>query len=398
MRVDLVNLLGSGSSPSPSLLAEWRVGAILQAVAVRAPGSGELWLDIAGQRYPARIASGDVAGPQDGERLQVRVLRNSPVLALETVASQPTESSAETAVIADALRKFVPRQQNPALLLANLAWIAQRKSGVETLPRPVVQAAAHLWHALPEAEALAVPKVLEAAIAKSGVFLEANLAAPRGPTDPRFGSDLKTLMLALHRALQSYGAKPSSAHSDAAGHAPVPTARGPLTALPSAPATLAVLEEPSQQLNELARQTDGTLARLTTVQISNSAHDPAVQSMLIDLPVRHEDRAAVLRLKIEKDGSRRRDGDGADSWTVEAAVDLGAIGALHAKVTLIGKRIGVQLRAESPAVVAALSQRTDELEAMLAESGLDVDRVVCLHGMPAGDTGVRPARLLDVRA
>jgi hypothetical protein len=398
MRVDLVNLLGSGSSPSPSLLAEWRVGAILQAVAVRAPGSGELWLDIAGQRYPARVASGDVTGPQDGERLQVRVLRNSPVLALETVSSQPTESSAETAVITDALRKFVPRQQNPALLLANLAWIAQRKSGVETLPRPVVQAAAHLWHALPEAEALADPQALEAAIAKSGVFLEANLATPRGPADPRFGSDLKTLMLTLHRALTTYGAKPSSAHSDVAGHAPVPTARGPLTTLPSAPATLAVLEEPSQQLNELSRQTDGALARLTTVQISNSAPDPAVQSMLIDLPVRHEDRAAVLRLKIEKDGSRRRDGDGAESWTVEAAVDLGAIGALHAKVTLIGKRIGVQLRAESPAIVAALAQRAAELEAMLAESGLEVDRVVCLHGMPAGDTGVRPARLLDVRA
>jgi len=85
MRVDLVNLLGSGNSPNPSLLAEWRVGAILQAVAVRAPGSGELWLDIAGQRYPARVASGNVAGPQDGERLQVRVLRNSPVIALETV-------------------------------------------------------------------------------------------------------------------------------------------------------------------------------------------------------------------------------------------------------------------------------------------------------------------------
>jgi hypothetical protein len=369
MRVDLVNLLGSGSSPSPSLLAEWRVGAILRAVAVRAPGSGELWLDIAGQRYPARVASGDVTGPQDGERLQVRILRNSPVLALETVSSQPTESSADTAVITDALRKFVPRQQNPALLLANLAWIAQRKSGVETLPRPVVQAAAHLWHALPEAEALADPKALEAAIAKSGVFLEANLAAPRGPADPRFAADLKTLMLTLQRALTTYGAKPSSAHSDAAGHAPVPTARGPLTTLPSAPATLAVLEEPSQQLNELSRQTDGTLARLTTVQIANSAPDPAVQSMLIDLPVRHEDRAAVLRLKIEKDGSRRRDGDGAESWTVEAAVDLGAIGALHAKVTLIGKRIGVQLRAESPAIVSALAQRTDELEAMLASRG-----------------------------
>jgi hypothetical protein len=397
MRIDLINLLEPGSRPGPSLLAEWRVGAILEAVAVRDARSSQLWLDIGGQRHPARLASGDAAGPQNGERLQVRVLRNSPVLALETVSTQGADSP-ESAVIAEALRKFVPRQQNPALLLANLAWIAQRKSGAETLPRPVVQAAAHLWHALPEAEALGDPKALEAAIAKSGVFLEAKLAAHRGAADPRFATDLKTLMLTLQKALQAQGAKPSSTHSDAAGHAPVPTARGPLTALPSAPATFAVLDEPTQHLNELSRQTDGALARLTTVQISNSAPDPAVQSMLIDLPVRHEDRAAILRLRIEHDGSRRRDGDGADSWTVEAAVDLGAVGALRAKVTLMRKRIGVQLRAESPAIVAALAQRADELEAMLAESGLEVDRVVCLHGMPAGDAGMRSARLLDVRA
>jgi hypothetical protein len=261
-----------------------------------------------------------------------------------------------------------------------------------------VQAAAHLWHALPEAESLEDPAALEAAIARSGVFLESDLAAHRGVPDPRFGSDLKTLLLALNRALQAQGARPSSAQTEDAMPAPVPTARGPLTALPGAPATLAMLDEPTQQLNELARQADGMLARLTTVQISNSAADPAVQSLLIDLPVRHEDRAAVLRVKIERDGSRRRDAQDAQSWTVEAAVDLGAIGALHAKVTMSGKRIGVQLRAESPAIVAALSQRADELEAMLAESGLEVDRVVCLHGMPAGDPGVRAARLLDVRA
>ena len=52
----------------------------------------------------------------------------------------------------------------------------------------------------------------------------------------------------------------------------------------------------------------------------------------------------------------------------------------------------------SPAIVAALSQRADELEAMLSESGLEVERVVCLHGLAADDPGVRAARLLDVRA
>jgi hypothetical protein len=142
------------------LLAEWRVGAILEAVAVRDPRGGQLWLDIAGQRHPARVASGDAAGPRDGEKLQVRVLRNSPVLALETISTRPTDSAAQSAVVAAALRRFVPRQQSPALLLANLAWIAQRKSGVETLPRSVVQAAAHLWHALRDAEYVEYPDVL----------------------------------------------------------------------------------------------------------------------------------------------------------------------------------------------------------------------------------------------
>jgi hypothetical protein len=45
MRVDLVNFLGSGTSPSPGLLAEWRVGAILEAIAVRDARSGQLYLD-----------------------------------------------------------------------------------------------------------------------------------------------------------------------------------------------------------------------------------------------------------------------------------------------------------------------------------------------------------------
>jgi hypothetical protein len=397
MRVDLMSFQGPGVGTSPSLLSEWRVGAILEAIAVHDSKSGQLWLDIAGQRYPARIASGDSDGPQNGERLQVRILRSSPVLALEAVPTQSAEPTTEAQVVADALRRYVPRQESPALLLANLAWIAQGKGGAENLPRAVVQAAAQLWHSLPQADALGDASALETAVARSGVFLESNLAAHRGPPDARIAFDLKALMLTLSHSLQTYGARPSASHSDAAVHSPVPTARGPLTALAGAPATLAVLDAPAQQLNELSRQTDGALARLTTVQISNSAPDSTVQSMLIDLPVRQENRAAVLRLKIERDGSRRRE-QGSDSWMVEAAVDLGAIGALHAKVTLVGKRIGVQLRAESPGVVAALSQHVGELESRLSESGLEVDRVVCLHGMPAGDTSMRPARLLDVRA
>jgi hypothetical protein len=403
MRIDLVDFrnVSPAGSTSPSLLSQWRVGALLQVIAVRDAASGQLWLDIGGQRHPARLASGNAAGPANGEVLQVRVLRNSPVLALETISSTTRVSAhAEATVIADAMRRFVPRQESAALMLANLAWLAQGKNGASELPKAVMQAANRLWQALPDADSLGDPDGLENAIRRSGTFLETNLAdaARSGASDPKLlANDLKALMLTLSRVLREHGARPAAAHADTAMNAPVPTTRGPLTALSAAPATFSMLDTPDQQLNELSRQTDGALARLTTAQITSSTQDPAVQSMLVELPVRHEDRATMLRLKIEHEGSRKESG-GRDSWSVEAAVDLGQVGALHAKVTLIGHRVGVQLRAQSPAIVEALSARAGELEALLRQSGLEIDRVVCLHGMPVGDAGARAARLLDVRA
>ncbi|WP_116811858.1 flagellar hook-length control protein FliK [Steroidobacter cummioxidans] len=402
MRIDLVDFRSTSpaGSNSPSLLSEWRVGALLQVIAVRDAASGQLWLDIGGQRHNARLASGNSAGPANGEVLNVRVLRNSPVLALETLSSSTAAAAdAEATVVADAMRRFVPRQESPALMLANLSWLAQGKHGAEDLPKAVTQAAAQLWQALPDADSLGDPENLAGALRRSGAFLEANLAdASRGAADPRvLANDLKALMLALSRTLRENGARPNAAHSDTAMNAAPPTARGPLTALNAAPATFSMIEGAEQQLNELARQTEGALARLTTTQITNTAADPSVQSMLVELPVRHDDRASTLRLRVEHDESRKHQGSG-DSWSVEAAMDLGQVGALHAKVTLTGHRIGVQLRAESPAIVNALSARAGELEAILREAGLEIDRIVCLHGMPVGDTGARAARLLDVRA
>lgn len=404
MRLDLQSIRSTGPAElGRSLLSEWRVGAILQAIAIRDSGSGELWLNMGNQRFPARLASGDGRGPANGEVLTLRVLRNSPVLALETVDAPPNGSAtaAEDPVTSDALRRHVPRQASPAPLMSNLSWIARGNGGAESLPAAVAQAVNRLWQALPDTVSLTDPKGLQSAIARSGTFLEATLAGKAGdasPTSAAVVTDLKALMLDLSRVLRDHGARASAAMADSSpAPAPVPGAHGPLASLPAAPATLAVLDTPNQQMNELARQTDGALSRLTTVQITNTGQDPAVQSMLFELPVRHEDRASMLRLRIDRNGARKN-GASADSWTVEAAMDLGAIGALHARVTLHGHRIGVQLRAESPGVVETLAMRSGELESMLREAGLEVDRVVCLHGMPAGEAGTRLTRLLDVRA
>jgi hypothetical protein len=348
-------------------------------------------------RYPARLASGEQDGPADGERLTLRVLRNSPVLALERVI-EPPRTTVDSGVVTDALRRFVPKQSSPAPLASNLAFVA-RDAGAQSLPRAVANIATKLWDALPDMDALSDPMTLERALSRSGTFLEAALAKDDGTPAARsaVASDIKTLMLQFARVLREHGAKPSAGFADTSAHAPLPSANGPLSSLSAAPATLALLETPFEQMNELARQTDGALARLTTTQVTNSAQDGPVQSMLIELPVRQDDRASVLRFRIERDGSRRQQG-ASDSWAVEAALDLGAVGALHARVSLTGARVGVQLRADSPAIVDMLNSRAPELESMLRDAGLEVDRIVCRHGMPAGDAGQRLTRLLDVRA
>jgi hypothetical protein len=396
MRLDLVNMRGVPvTGTSNSLLAEWRVGTILQAVATRDASSGQLFLHLGDSRHPARLASGDEEGPADGERMTLRVLRNSPVLALERVADA-SRSSAIEEVVTDALRKYVPKQSSPAPLASNLAFVAR---GDGQLPRQVAQVATQLWDAMPDADTMTDPMSLERALSRSGTFLEAALAKHDGTAAARdaVATDLKTLMLQFARVLREHGAKPSAGFADTSAHAPLPSASAPLGSLASSPATLALLETPFEQMNELARQTEGALARMTTTQVTNSAQDGPVTSMLIELPVRQDDRANVLRFRIERDSSRKQHSNG-ESWAVEAALDLGAVGALHARVSLNGFRVGVQLRADSPGIVDMLNSRAPELEAMLREAGLEVDRIVCRHGMPAGDPGQRLTRLLDVRA
>ena len=395
MRVDLpsTRTMSVAGTP-PTLRAQWSVGTVLQAVSV-VDAAGKLWLDIGTTRYAARLASSEMDVPRNGERLQLRVLRDSPVLALETLKQPQAEEQADPTL--EALRRYVPRQNSPAPLAANLVWMVSNGPR-SNLPPAVLQSAALLFRAMPEADALGNAQQLQQAVTDSGAFLEAKLAgAPTPAASQSIANDLKALLLQFSQVLKDQGARANSAPLTNAAAAPPATANGALQALPASAPSLATLEQPGQQLHELARQTDGAVARLTALQITNSAPDPLAPALLVELPIRHDDQVSMLRLRIERDQSRQ--GEAAESaWTVEAALDLGAAGGLHARVHLQGQRLDVQLRAASADVVSALTQRRGELEAILREAGLDVQRVVCLHGLPVADPDIRAARLLDLRA
>jgi len=393
MRIDLLSANDPRTTASTPLRTLWRVGAILEAIAVRDVTTGELWLQMSNnQRLPARLASGHSGGPLNGEQLQLRVLRDTPVLALEAI-----DDGRGGQITDDALRRFLPKQSSPAALLANLGWLARNPNELRNLPPNVQRALANIWQAMPSIGGLQDAEQLASALLNSGTFLEAQVAklpATQQANQSLTNSDFKAALLQLHEQLRGLRLETSTSQPPPG---PMPSLHAPLSAMSIGPASLSVLDGVAAQLSELKQQTDGALARVTTNQL---LHDSAAQqgllSWLIELPIKNEDRAELLRFKFEREP---RDANiGSESWTVEVALDLANQGPLHVQVSLRGKRLNVQLRSESPLLVQALSQQLETLKASLRDQGLELDRVVCLHGNPVDNGSARLTRLLDIRA
>ncbi|MGE0114169.1 MAG: flagellar hook-length control protein FliK [Steroidobacteraceae bacterium] len=391
MRIDLLSANDPRTTTATPLRSMWRVGAILEAIAVRDVATGQLWLQLDNQKLPARLASGHSTGPLDGEHLKLRVLRDTPVLALEALDESTADHTTD-----NALRRYLPRQSSPTPLLANLGWLARNAPQVQSLPRAVQQALATLWQGMPDAATLQEPSQLRQALLHSGTFLEAGLARETGgqAVTQLLSQDFKAGLLALREQLRNLRLESGNTSLPPG---PMPTLHAPLSAMATGPASLAVLDEVAGQLSELKQQTDGSLARITTNQLLNAeAAQQGLLGWLIELPVRHEDRAELLRFKFEREP--RQQTGGSSSWTVEVALDLGTHGALHAQIHLTGKRLNVQLRSESATLITALNRQLATLQAALRSQGLEVDRVVCLHGNPVDDANPRLTRLLDLHA
>jgi len=392
MRIDLLAANDSRpvalNNPQRSL---WRVGAILEAVAIR-DVNGELWLAIDNQRLPARLASGNLAGPMDGEHIKVRVLRDSPVLALETL-----EEPGASQVTDDALRRFMPKQTSPTPLLANLGWLARDGANRTQLPRNVLSALQHVWDSMAEAHELTNGTALQQALQTSGEFLEAQLS--RNVDSPAaqaqtLHDDFKAQLLALRDQLQNI---PPNRNVSTQPSGSLPMLKGPLHAMPTGPASLAGLDTSAAQLNELKQQTDGTLARIHTTQLLNTeAAQQGAPTFLVEIPVRNNDRAELLRFRFERNG--KADTPDSNAWSVEVAMDLGSAGAMHAHVGLQGARLNVRLRSDSPSLVGELTRELDTLRSSLEQQGLKVEQLVCLHGNPVDDSGTRLNHLLDYHA
>jgi len=350
----------------------WRIGTVLSARPLGVSPQGMMILQIGAMAVETQSPSTQLP-PQ----FQVRVLSMGAEPLLEVMIPSGPET-----FVQQAMRERLPQQNGYAPLLATLDTLAQRPQ-VRQLPSSIRTALALLENAMRTPEEIGDGPGLREAVARSGLFLEAQLADPMAMGEALGEEDWKGALLRLATALQTggYAAKPSAnGPGNTPDTAPPLQHRGlqaqPRAAMPEEGDPL--LGDDAQDLRPLLERlnTDvhAALARLEVAQLETAA----TSVWMVEIPVQGKDGRDVVQLQLEQ-GATSSD---PSTWTLGFALELPSLGPVQGEVQLRGQRLSVRLWAHMGSTVEKLDRRFDMLRDRLAASGLILDQLSCQHGMP----------------
>jgi len=346
-------------------------------------------------------------------------LNASSNASMPQVPSPPLSPAAvNAAALAQAVRGAAVRQSGLAPLMADLAVALRSPS----LPAAVTVAAAQvLALRVPVADGL--PAVaLKQAFARSGLFLEADLAS--GADAP---ADLKTALLTLRQVLRAFMAAdagmPARAETavpqmraapplvpagptpeqPSAQSVPPPYRGAPTTAQPELPPAIGI-DTPAEEMGRvLLRDTEGALGRQTLLQAASLPERPSHADAAggprwhFEIPFATPQGLTVAQFEIARDGHAAAPAEGTKTvWRARFSVDVEPLGAVHAQVALIGERAAVTLWAERPEAAARFRAGAADLKAALAEAELEPDIMIRDGAPPRPREAAAPAgRFLD---
>ena len=404
---------------SLSQLQSLSIGQLLQAVVIKQLSNETVLLQLintTAQTTPGQPLQLTAETPLPlalGQRLQLEVsqLGEKPIIKVlnqaETIAP----------VLNQALMQALPRQSGMTPLLANLSWITQQQSAATPLPQAIQVLAKELIDKLPSREKITTAEGVKQAIKDSGLFLESKLsqAVQRGEA-PATGDDLKSLLLRLLNTVQKESAQTTTATTPT----PQPSTRPALPAtllMPQTPppaipggrpqpqgeaqATLATLSNTLSLLQELGKQTEGSVARTQLHQLASlPTPDQNPLTWSFELPIRNQERVDLFQFVIEEQkGERDKNEEQKRRWSITIAFELEGLGPMYTRLQLENGKVGATFWANSFDTSTLINQNLTELAQRFEQAGLERGELRCFQGQPpeAASTTI-PRVVLDVKA
>jgi len=276
------------------------------------------------------------------------------VLAETQALEPPAPTTGAAAAVATARAEAAGRQAGLAPILANL----EQTLGSKALPAAVKAAIGQVLALQTPTDAPITAETVKQAIARSGLFLEARLAA--GEPAPM---DLKAALLMLQHALAPIAPR-GAARPQRPTPAP-PTAGGALSGQAPAAPTLDADAEPATLIPLLRGEAEQALARQTLHQLA-SLPDGANARWMFELPLATPQGPAIAQFAIDRDDPRRTDPGEPPAWQARFSLDLAPLGPVHVSLRMDGERTAVTVWAEDPEGLERLRRGGDELAGALA--------------------------------
>lgn len=303
-----------------------------------------------------------------------------------TGQAAPSATDPLAAAVSQAFKAAATQQNGLAALFADVDALL----ALGNLP-PDVRLAAQRLLSLPLSEGDLTADTIRAAVARSGLFLEAALAA--GSVNK---ADLKSALLNLQQSLRAWLGENADA-SKLSAPPPPPHRNAPPIAQPPVAATISDLGLRDAGAKILA-SAEGALARHLMLQIVSLPETPRpphrtqdqAQRLVFDLPLMTQQGTTIVQMHIERDG-RRADADEEPSWRIGFSINVDPIGLVNARIAQVGDRTNVLLTAEKPSSAEALQGDLAALQAMLAGAALEPGELTCLAGsrpQPAAAPGL----------
>lgn len=346
---------------------------------------------LAGNSFVLKLSGGQLLRAQTpnvlelGQALKLEVVKAGTVPELKIVVPQlPVQP--EQAVVLQALRQFLPKQQS----LADFA-VALRQMATLTAGKPdAVSVAIHeaLGALLPKEE-LMTAEGLKQGISNSGVFLEAKLANLL-PSQ----SDMKAQLLILADALQKVQGNQAGVSSTeiirpATSQA---TNAAPTKTLPE------ILVEVIDKDNALLNKTEGAIARIVLDQLGSlPQNDDKQNAWQIEIPFTDGHHTDTVKLKINRESKANQTTDKAN-WSIALELNPPGLGTLHSKISLVDDRIDTYFWSDQQTTTALVREHLDLLSTRYTQAGLAVGQLNALEGTAPNtkstDTSLLPS-LLD---
>ncbi|WFP51183.1 flagellar hook-length control protein FliK [Methylomonas sp. EFPC3] len=353
-----------GQTVPAQVLSVGKQGVTLQ-LAMPLPASGQIATDNAAGHSPAQpitldsrqLLEADPAKPAlvPGSRIELQLVK-AGAPPLFSVSLAPADLEAE--LVAAAFKQALPQQSSPLLMLNRLDHAVGELIADKTVGETLKHLALQILRAIPDKSALFQPNDLKTAVARSGLFLEAQLAqAGRQQAPPTLADDFK-LRLSKFIAQLALELKPAAAEHSA-------SAREPL-------------------LRELLQQAEGSLAKLTLDQLHSLPKDDAPRQVwVLELPFLQNGKPDLLELVVEHDRDGNGNPAGQNNWVVSITITPPELATIHCKLSCYDGSVNTRFWSESADTVEKINARLDYLRRQFEEKGLKPGFMDAQQGKPA---------------